>query len=284
MFDSRLIEYVLCIAEKQSLTAAAESLFITQSALSQQLAKLTAAGLPPLFEYRGRKMLPTAAGKIYINSAKSIMALKEKSEKRIQEYRDAAKTQLRVLLLPEFSDRFRHTLFPDFLREFPEISLEVRFIHGLPSLVPADAEKYDILLLVNANPQNVPLTLCCTAIHRLCLCTHTYDENIFPTLFLPQVSSWLYQPLRDTALRCEKRFTGISSIPYTEDELARYVVQDVCSAFLSEDTLKRYSQIVSIPSVNYCYDIQIFKSRDMVETSASAALLEMMTQMVQSDL
>ncbi len=88
MFDSRQIEYVLAIAEEGSLTRAAERLYLTQSALSQQLAKLQKQGLPPLFEYRDGRMTPTDAGKIYLNGARTVLHLKEQCERELSKLRD----------------------------------------------------------------------------------------------------------------------------------------------------------------------------------------------------
>ncbi len=85
MFDTRQMEYILMIAEEESLSRAAERLFITQSALSQQLTKLRKQGLPPLFEYKSGKMTSTDAGKIYLNGARTILYLKEKCEKELSE-------------------------------------------------------------------------------------------------------------------------------------------------------------------------------------------------------
>ena len=43
--DTRQIEYILQIAEENNITKAAEKLFITQSALNQQLLKLERASV-----------------------------------------------------------------------------------------------------------------------------------------------------------------------------------------------------------------------------------------------
>lgn len=83
MFDTRQIEYIYTIAEEGSLTRAADRLYISQSALSQQLAKLQKQGIPPLFEYKNGKMNVTDAGKIYVNGARTIMHLKEECEKKL---------------------------------------------------------------------------------------------------------------------------------------------------------------------------------------------------------
>lgn len=85
MFDSRQLEYIIVIADEQSLTRAADRLYISQSALSQQLAHLYESGTPRLFYYQGRKMRLTNAGKIYVNAARTILHLKEMGEQRIRE-------------------------------------------------------------------------------------------------------------------------------------------------------------------------------------------------------
>lgn len=48
--DTRQIEYILQIAEENNITKAAEKLFITQSALNQQLLKLERELGTPLFQ------------------------------------------------------------------------------------------------------------------------------------------------------------------------------------------------------------------------------------------
>ena len=71
--DLKQIEYILKIAEEQNITHAAEKLFITQSALNQQLLKLEKELGTPLF-YRSRTdWHPTPAGEIYLNAAKDIL-------------------------------------------------------------------------------------------------------------------------------------------------------------------------------------------------------------------
>ena len=66
--DLKQIEYILKIAEEQNITHAAEKLFITQSALNQQLLKLEKELGTPLF-YRSRTdWHPTPAGEIYLNA------------------------------------------------------------------------------------------------------------------------------------------------------------------------------------------------------------------------
>lgn len=75
------IEYIIAIAEEQSLVKAADKLFVSQAALSQHLAKLKKEGIPPLFYRHNGKLLLTDSGKIYINGARHILNILDESEK-----------------------------------------------------------------------------------------------------------------------------------------------------------------------------------------------------------
>ena len=74
--DTRQIEYILAIAKEQSITKAAQKLYITQPTLSQALAKLEQELGQTLFERQHGKVQPTAAGLEYIHTAKQMMQLK----------------------------------------------------------------------------------------------------------------------------------------------------------------------------------------------------------------
>ena len=56
--DLRQIEYIIAIEQEESISKAAEKLFITQSALNQQLLKLEKELGMPLFERKKRQMIP----------------------------------------------------------------------------------------------------------------------------------------------------------------------------------------------------------------------------------
>ena len=67
--DIKNPEYILEIARQQSVTRAAQKLFITQSTLSQYLLKLESELNTPLFERKKNRLVPTGAGQIYIQAA-----------------------------------------------------------------------------------------------------------------------------------------------------------------------------------------------------------------------
>ena len=67
--DLRQIEYILKIAEENNITRAAQKLFISQSALNQQLLKLEKELGVQLFHRSRTNWRPTKAGEIYLEGA-----------------------------------------------------------------------------------------------------------------------------------------------------------------------------------------------------------------------
>ncbi len=71
------MEYIIQISEERSITKAAEKLFITQSALNQQLQKLEKELGIALYPYPLR-LAADPAGEIYVNTARQILNLKKR--------------------------------------------------------------------------------------------------------------------------------------------------------------------------------------------------------------
>lgn len=69
--DLKQIEYIVKIAETGSITRAAEQLFITQSALNQQLLKLEQQLGIKLFVRHKHDMTPTSAGRCTWNTERT---------------------------------------------------------------------------------------------------------------------------------------------------------------------------------------------------------------------
>ena len=84
--DVKQMTYILTIAQEGGISKAAAKLFITQSALDQQLLKLEKELGTPLF-YRSRTdWHPTPAGEIYLNAAKDILLIKKNAYNQIHDH------------------------------------------------------------------------------------------------------------------------------------------------------------------------------------------------------
>lgn len=119
--DIKQIEYILKIAEENNITHAAEKLFITQSALNQQLLKLEKELGTPLF-YRSRtNWRPTEAGEIYIRNAKELLRIKKATYDQIRDIADTKKGTLSIGFTPGRGIAMFGAVYPEFHRQYPDI-------------------------------------------------------------------------------------------------------------------------------------------------------------------
>ena len=119
------IEYIVTLAQEQKLTRAAEKLFITPSALTQQVTNLEKRLGLPLF-YRSRNgWLPTEAGSIYLQSAREILQIRQKTDKRLQDLADSRQGTLNVGITSEHgSSTFTH-IYPAFHKQYSEVTINI---------------------------------------------------------------------------------------------------------------------------------------------------------------
>ncbi|MTK06186.1 MAG: LysR family transcriptional regulator [Hungatella sp.] len=95
--NTQQLEYVIAIAEEKNLSKAAEKLFVTQPALSQQLKKLEEELETKLFYKDKNNYLLTDAGRIYVNGAQYILSLYSNALKEIENLNYVGKKRLTII-------------------------------------------------------------------------------------------------------------------------------------------------------------------------------------------
>ncbi|EHI97566.1 transcriptional regulator, LysR family [Clostridium sp. DL-VIII] len=122
--DLKQLEYMVKIAEEKNITKAAEKLFITQSALNQQLLKLEKELGASLF-YRSRTNWHlTEVGEIYISAAKEILGLKKETYNKISDLINLKNTHLSIGLTPERGISMFASVYPEFHKLHPNVIVE----------------------------------------------------------------------------------------------------------------------------------------------------------------
>ena len=116
--DLRQIEYIIAIEQEESISKAAEKLFITQSALNQQLLKLEKELGMPLFERKKRQMIPTVAGRIYLATAHQMIDMKEETYKIIHDIVDETVGEIALAYTPERGSMMFSDLYPVFHKRY----------------------------------------------------------------------------------------------------------------------------------------------------------------------
>ena len=118
------MEYIIQISEERSITKAAEKLFITQSALNQQLLRLEKELGAPLFHRSKVDMRPTEIGQVYLDNAREILRIKQRTYNLINDMTDAKKGRLSIGFTPgRGSEMFTH-VYPSFHQAYPNVIVE----------------------------------------------------------------------------------------------------------------------------------------------------------------
>lgn len=124
--DLRQIENIIAIEQEQSISRAAEKLFLTQSALNQQLLKLEKELGTPLFERRKHSMIPTFAGRIYLRTAHQIVDMKKETYRIISDISEESTGEISVAYTPETGAAMFSKIYPIFHETYPNILFRIR--------------------------------------------------------------------------------------------------------------------------------------------------------------
>ncbi len=113
------------VAATGSLTAAADRLHLTQSALSHQLRDVEERLGTPLFARRHRRMVPTAAGQRLLESASVVLDELERTEAAVRDIGHDRRGLLRVATECYTCYHWLPALLPEFERHAPGIEVRV---------------------------------------------------------------------------------------------------------------------------------------------------------------
>jgi len=123
--DLRLVD---AIKEEGSLTRAGNVLFLTQSALSRQLADLERRLGAPLFQRSGRRMVPTPAGERLIEAGREILDALARAEADAREAAGKAEALLRFSTECYTCYHWLPRVLTEFQRLYPRV--EPRIVAG----------------------------------------------------------------------------------------------------------------------------------------------------------
>lgn len=151
-FELRQLRHFVAVAESETLTSAAERLFMTQSALSMSIRRLEESLGVRLFARVGRRLLLTNEGERLLEDARAVLRSAERLQSRASALR-AGKSHLRVgfcdpgpywYLVPKIAPYFSDCRFEPVLA-CGECTLERLLDESFDVLVAADvAHRADI--------------------------------------------------------------------------------------------------------------------------------------------
>ena len=123
--NTRILEYVVAIAEEKSISAAAEKLYVSQPSLSQSLIGLENSLGVKLFNRSTIPLRPTPAGETFVDAAIRILSIQRELENRLG---DMAKTGYGTIVVGISS--FRNSVvtplvLPVFNRAYPNVHVRL---------------------------------------------------------------------------------------------------------------------------------------------------------------
>ncbi|AGI21979.1 LysR family transcriptional regulator [Pseudomonas sp. MT3] len=115
------------VVARGSMAAAAESLGMTPSAVSQQIRKLEAHAQVTLLHRTTRKLTLTEAGEAFYRSCAQMLAIAEEAEQRLGEWREAPVGELRLAAPVGFSGQLISEALRPLLENHRQLRLQLFF-------------------------------------------------------------------------------------------------------------------------------------------------------------
>ncbi|MFV0466679.1 MAG: LysR substrate-binding domain-containing protein [Lachnospiraceae bacterium] len=121
-----LLPYFIAIVDEKSLTRAAEKFYMTQPALSRHLRSIEHKLSTQLFSRVHNRLLPTNAGKVFVNSSRNILQIHKEMEEHLHSYRVGHGGGIYLACEFGLGDFIKAEIEPKFKQMFPEVNLVIR--------------------------------------------------------------------------------------------------------------------------------------------------------------
>lgn len=121
--DFKQLEYIIAISNEKNISCAAKKLYITQSALNQQLLKLEKEIGTQLFLRSRTSCELTTVGKIYIENAKKILNIKNETYDKISDYLNDYKGKMSIGLLADRGIYLFVSILEKMKKRYPKLTI-----------------------------------------------------------------------------------------------------------------------------------------------------------------
>ncbi len=123
--DLRNLRYFVEIVEQGSMKRAAESLYVAQPALSQQVKKLEDELGVKIFDRSKQPVMPTKAGEAVIAQARMVMQEASRMKEVIRELKGELKGELRLGIIPTVAPYLLPLFLASFIKKYPLLKVKI---------------------------------------------------------------------------------------------------------------------------------------------------------------
>lgn len=150
--DVKYLTYILTIASRRNMTKAAEDLFVSQSSLSQYVARLEHELGTPLFERSKNEMSLTPAGELYVEAARKVLRIQKELYQNIAGL--SRRGHITVGVTSNFGLRMLSEIIPQYKEQYPDVTIEITETNlpGMKKLLMEEALDLGIAAEVNLVP------------------------------------------------------------------------------------------------------------------------------------
>lgn len=154
MLDRQHLSILREVDRMGSLTAAAERLNVTQSALSHTIRKLEERYGVAMWEKDGRNLRLTEAGRYVVTLAQRILPQIERAEDVLSDYRHGQRGSLRIGMECHPCHQWLMGITKPYLLEWPDVGLELKTSFAFGGV--AALTGYEIDILITPDPIETP--------------------------------------------------------------------------------------------------------------------------------
>lgn len=139
------IDYFICAAQSRTFFDAAETMHISQSALSKQIMKLEKELDLVLWDRSRRSAVLTPAGELFYKEALKISRQWHRSLDVMSDFRDSESCTLPVGTLPFLSQYHLTSMIHDFCSEHPEIPFSLKEVEDQELLSGLEDHRFELI-------------------------------------------------------------------------------------------------------------------------------------------
>lgn len=151
----RQLRIFLALADTGSVSAVARMMHITQPTVSMQLKEITQSVGVPLYEWVGKKIYLTDAGRLLASTARSMTQVWESFEQQVDALKGLSRGQLKVSVVST-AQYFMPKLVGSFCKKHPGIDVSLEILNR-DRVVERLAENRDDLYIMSMPPKNIDL-------------------------------------------------------------------------------------------------------------------------------
>ena len=156
--NTEQLKYFIITAKHLNFSAAAKELYVTQPAISHQIAALEKELNTKLFTRTTRHIQLTRSGELFLEDAKRILDMEDLSRQRILLANTAVDTTLRIAYLLEPCRAFLPRLLQQFHRQYPHVKLHLTRMVGKMLREAVETGQYDLYFSMEKDLNISPLS------------------------------------------------------------------------------------------------------------------------------